>query len=130
MTASVPGRLSIAELGRQLADTFAKGWAKSDLDLLLSVFTEEAVFWETPFSAPATGIDAIRRYWADVPYHQSEIAVTTGEIFAVGPWFSTEFKSVFRRRRTGEWVEAKGAFFCETDGERITEMRMYWHRKV
>ena len=45
------------------------------------------------------------------------------------PWFSTEFKSVFRRRRTGDWVEARGAMFCETDGVRISEMRMYWHRK-
>jgi ketosteroid isomerase-like protein len=35
---------------------------------------------------------------------------------------------VFRRRRTGQWVDARGAIFCETDGERITEMRMYWHR--
>ncbi len=130
MTTSVPDRLPTAQLGRQLADTFAKGWAKPDLDLLLSVFTEGATFSETPFASPSVGIDAIRRYWADVPYHQSEISVNTGEVFVVGPWFSTEFKSVFRRRRTGEWVEAKGAIFCETDGERITEMRMYWHRRT
>jgi len=25
-------------------------------------------------------------------------------------------------------VDARGAIFCETDGERISEMRMYWHR--
>jgi hypothetical protein len=25
-------------------------------------------------------------------------------------------------------VDARGAIFCETDGARITEMRMYWHR--
>jgi len=53
---------------------------------------------------------------------------TSGEIYAAGPWFSTEFKCVFRRRRTGEWVEARGAIFCETESDRITEMRMYWHR--
>lgn len=130
MSTPVPDRLPTAQLGRQLVDTFAKGWSKPNLDLLLSVYTESAVFYETPFSEPAVGIDAIRRYWADVPYHQSEISVTTGEVFVVGPWFSTEFKSVFRRRRNGEWVEAKGAIFCETDGERITEMRMYWHRRT
>ena len=32
------------------------------------------------------------------------------------------------RRRTGDWVEARGAIFCETAGGKITEMRMYWHR--
>ncbi|MBM4185687.1 MAG: nuclear transport factor 2 family protein [Gemmatimonadetes bacterium] len=130
MSTSVPEQLPTAALGRQLIDKFASGWAKPNLDLLLSVFAEGATFSETPFAEPYVGVDAVRRYWADVPYHQSEITVTTGEVFVVGPWFSTEFKSVFRRRRTGEWVEAKGAVFCETDGERITEMRMYWHRRT
>lgn len=119
----------IQEKARELADTFARGWSKSQIDVILSVFNTDAVFFETPFSEPATGSDAIRRYWSDVPYHQSEITVSTGEIYVAGPWFSTEFKSVFRRRRTGDWVEARGAIFCETDGLRITEMRMYWHRK-
>lgn len=116
-------------LARDLVDTFAGGWSRGQLDRILSVFTADAVFQETPFAERLTGTDAIRRYWSDVPYHQSEIAVTTGEIFTVGPWFATEFKSVFRRRRTGEWVEARGALFCETRDGLISEMRMYWHRK-
>jgi hypothetical protein len=56
------------------------------------------------------------------------VTFSSGEIFAAGPWFSTEFKCVFRRRRTGEWADARGAIFCETEGELISEMRMYWHR--
>ena len=116
-------------LARDLVDTFAAAWSKSQLDRILSVFTPDAVFQETPFAERLAGTDAIRRYWSDVPYHQSEITVTTGEIFTVGPWFATEFKSVFRRRRTGEWVEARGALFCETRVGLISEMRMYWHRR-
>lgn len=117
-------------LGRSLMDTLAKGWAKTDIEAVMSVFAEEAVFIETPFTAPLKGAPAIRRWWADIPYYQSEITVHTGEIYAAGPWFSTEFKAVFRRRRTGEWVDARGAIFCETDGQRVTEMRMYWHRQA
>ena len=117
-----------AELGRQLVDTFGRGWSKLRVDLIAEVFSPEAIFVETPFSEPIRGLDGIRKYWADVPYHQSEVTFTSGEIFVVGPWFSTEFKCVFRRRRTGEWVDARGALFCETEGGRISEMRMYWHR--
>jgi ketosteroid isomerase-like protein len=95
----------------------------------MSVFHSNVTFIETPFSSPLHGLEAVRGYWADVPAHQSEITFTSGEIYAAGPWFSTEFKCVFRRRRTGDWVEARGAIFCETDGEKITEMRMYWHRR-
>ena len=117
-------------LGRSLIDTFARGWSKASVDTVMSVFTEQARFIETPFSAPLVGQAAIRRWWADVPYYQSEITVSTGEIYGAGPWFATEFKAVFRRRRTGEWVDARGAIFCEIEAELISEMRLYWHRNA
>ena len=116
-------------LGRSLIDEFGKGWSRGKVEQLMAVFSDDAVFLETPFAEPLRGMDAVRGYWADVPMHQSEITFSSGEIFAAGPWFSTEFKCVFRRRRTGEWVDARGAIFCETNGEKITEMRMYWHRQ-
>jgi ketosteroid isomerase-like protein len=115
-------------LGRSLIDAFGKGWTRANIDLLMTVFAPGAVFIETPFSEPIRGAEAIRRYWVEVPYNQSDIAFSSGEIYAAGPWFSTEFKCVFQRRRTGEWVDARGAIFCETEGNQITEMRMYWHR--
>jgi ketosteroid isomerase-like protein len=119
---------AIRALGRSLIDTFGTGWSSGNIGLLMSVYTADAVLIETPFTSPLRGTDAIRGYWNEVPYNQSEISFSSGEIYAAGPWFSTEFKCVFRRRRTGEQVEARGAIFCETDAERITEMRMYWHR--
>jgi ketosteroid isomerase-like protein len=115
-------------LGRTLIDTFGQGWERGNLELLMSVYTEDVVFVETPFSKSLNGVEEVRRYWADTPYHQSEVTFASGEIYAAGPWFSTEFRCRFRRRRTGEWVEARGAIFCETAGDRISEMRMYWHR--
>ncbi len=130
MTSSSQTGPDTALLGRQLIDTFTKGWSKADVAVIMSVFADEAVFLEAPFAPPMTGTDAIRRYWADVPYHQSEITATSGEIYVVGPWFSTEFKVTFRRRRTGEWVEARGALFCELAGDRVGEMRMYWQRNL
>lgn len=117
-------------LGRMLMDAFAAGWSKADVSTVMQIFADEAVFIETPYSDPRRGWDAIQQYWLDVPYHQSEIQVSTGEIYTAGPWFSTEFKAVFRRRRTGEWVEARGAIFCETEAGKVSEMRMYWHRKA
>ena len=117
------------ETAEGLIDTFVRGWSKAQLEVVSSVFSDDAVFFETPFSEPLRGADAIRRYWSDVPVNQAEITVTRGEVYLAGPWFATEFKLVFRRRRTGDWVEAKGAIFCETNGERISEMRLYWHRR-
>lgn len=116
-------------LGRTLIDEFGRGWARAKVDVIMSVFAPDPVFQDTPFSEPLRGHDAVKSYWADVPLFQSEITFTAGEIFTVGPWFATEFKCTFRRRRTGEWVDARGSIFCETNGEKITEMRMYWERR-
>ena len=116
-------------LGRELIDAFGKAWERGKVDDLMAVFSENAVFLDDPFGEKVTGKNGIRDYWKDIPYHQSEITFTPGEIFAAGPWFSTEFRVVYRRRRTGEWVDARGAIFCETDAGKVSEMRMYWIRR-
>lgn len=119
---------STSLLGRSLIDTFGQGWSRCNPDTIISVFSPMGRFVETPFAAPLVGPEAIRGYWKEIPYYQSEVTFQSGEIYVAGPWFSTEFKCTFRRRRTGEWVDARGAIFCELDGDRIGEMRMYWHR--
>lgn len=116
-------------LGRQLIDAFGQAWERGKVDQLMEIFEANASFLDDPFSDAITGAGSIRDYWKDVPYHQSEITFTSGEIFAAGPWFSTEFRVVYRRRRTGEWVDARGALFCETANGKVTEMRMYWIRR-
>ena len=113
---------------RALIDTFGRGWERGEVDVIASVFTDDAVFLETPFSEPDQGIGAIRDYWKDIPLHQAETHFSSGEIYVAGPWFATEFRCTFRRRRTGEQVDARGAIFCETKDGKISEMRMYWHR--
>ena len=115
---------------RRLIDTFGRGWEKGDAEELLSVFAPDAVFRETPFAKEDKGLAELRAYWKGLPQHQAEAAFKTGEIYEAGPWFATEFRLTFRRRRTGEWVDAKGALFCETKDGKIIEMRMYWHRQA
>ena len=119
-----------ATLGRRLVDSFGQGWQRTDPQALLAVFAPDAVLLESPFGAPLTGIAAIREYWQDLSFHQSEVKFTSGEIFVAGPWFAVEFRVTFRRRRTGEPVDARGGMFCETGEGRVKEMRLYWHRRV
>lgn len=112
----------------QLVTRFGDGWQKANAEQIAAVFTEDAVFIPGPFEAPVKGRDAIRRYWRDTPLEQAEIAFRAGEIFVAGPWFATEYKCTFRRRRTGEAVTVRGGMFCETADGLISEMRLYWDR--
>ncbi len=118
----------MSETYRRLIDDFGRAWERGDADAIAALFAPDAVFLDTPFSDKAVGRDAIRAYWKETPGNQAEVSFRSGEIYVAGPWFSTEFRCTFRRRRTGEWVDARGAIFCETRDGEITEMRMYWHR--
>jgi len=109
---------------------FKEGWETGNAETMADIFSADAAYYPSPFDTPVKGTDAIKEYWKDVPMEQSEIAFRYGEIFEIGPWFATEFKCTFRRRRTGEPVDIRGALFCETTDDKISEMRMYWHRTI
>lgn len=109
---------------------FGEGWSSGDGAKIGALFVEDGVFIPDPFGAEMRGRAAIEAYWKDVPQEQSEIAFRSGEVHSVGPWFSVEFKCTFRRRRTGEPVDVRGAIFCETTDGLIQEMRLYYHRNI
>jgi ketosteroid isomerase-like protein len=111
-----------------MIERFGKAWENGNGQALAEVFTENASFVPNPFEAPVVGRRAIAAYWHDVPYTQTEVRFRAGEVFVAGPWFCTEFRCTFRRRRTGEQVDVRGALFCETEGDLVSEMRMYYLR--
>jgi ketosteroid isomerase-like protein len=113
-----------------LIERFGKGWENGDADEMASVFASEGVFVPDPHGEALTGRVAVSQYWRDIPYEQSEISFRSGEIQVAGPWFAVEFKCTFRRRRTGDLMDIRGALFCETEKGEITEMRMYWQRRA
>jgi ketosteroid isomerase-like protein len=115
---------------RGLVEAFGRGWETADAEAIVAVFTPDAVFQDSPFGPRETGHAAIRAYWADVPKNQAEVTFKAGEIFTAGTWFAAEYRCTFRRRRTGEWVDVRGAMFCETKDGKISEMRMYFHRNT
>ncbi len=113
-----------------LIEFFGAGWMECDPKKMAEVFAEDGVFVPGPFEKPIAGRAAIAAYWDTLPYEQSDVAFRFGEIYLRGPWFATEFKCTFRRRRTGVPVDVRGTVFCETRDGRITEMRMYWDRRA
>ncbi len=113
-----------------LIQKFGAAWEAGNAEDIANLFAEGAVFSPGPFDRPLRGRAAIRHYWKDTPTEQAEVSFRFGEVFVAGPWFATEIKCTFRRRRTGKTVDVRGALFCETEENMISEMRMYWHRVV
>lgn len=115
---------------RTLLDQFGDGWNKGEPERMADAFLPHGVFQPGPFESSLTGRQAILDYWRDVPLAQSDVSFRYGEIFIAGPWFSTEFRCTYVRRRTGESVDVRGTLFCETKDGKIAEMRMLWDRRV
>jgi ketosteroid isomerase-like protein len=115
---------------RTLLDEFALGWNAGEPERMAGVFAADAAFKPGPFDVSRKGREAILGYWRDVPASQTDVSFRYGEIFSVGPWFATEFRCTYTRRRTGETVDVRGALFCETKDGKIGEMRMYWERRA
>ena len=113
-----------------LLERFGKAWESGDAAEMAAVFAEKGVFVPDLHGNPVVGRDAVAEYWKDIPYEQSEVSFRSGEIHVAGPWFAAEFKCTFRRRRTGDPMDVRGALFCETEEGEITEMRMYWQRRA
>jgi ketosteroid isomerase-like protein len=118
----------MAPVASDLLARFGAGWERGEGQQIADLFTTDGVFIPGPFDAPLKGREAILAYWRDIPMEQAEISFRSGEVYVAGPWFATEFKCTFRRRRTGEKMVVKGALFCETADGLLSEMRMYWDR--
>jgi len=125
----VSGSMTPGEF-RSLLDQFADGWNKGEPGRMADAFLPDGVFQAGSFEAPLKGRQAILDYWRDVPQAQSDVSFRYGEIFVAGPWFSTEFRCTYVRRRTGESVDVRGALFGETKDGKIAELRMLWERRV
>ncbi|KPJ92937.1 MAG: hypothetical protein AMS18_06330 [Gemmatimonas sp. SG8_17] len=118
----------LAETYGALIQRFGESWERGAGGEMADLFVEDGVFLPGPFDPPLRGREAIREYWKDIPLEQAEISFRYGEIYLAGPWFATEIRCTFRRRRKGEIVDILGALFCETREGKIAEMRLYWHR--
>jgi hypothetical protein len=108
--------------GRPGADR-PSGWARRTSERLMSVFADDAVYIETPFSA-APRHRAIRRFWVESP-SSGEMPSPPADLRGRS-WFSTEFRCVFRRR-TGWWT--RWAIFCERGREDLgdADVRHRWN---
>src|SRR5256885_16260503 len=107
---------------RALIDTFGTGWERGDVEAICSVFADDAVFLETPFSNSDRGLPAIRAYWNDIRLFQAETKFYSGEIYSAGPWFSSVFRYTFRRRWSAELVDTRCASFGVTKDGKFTAM--------
>lgn len=111
-------------------DTYKTAWETKDTPLMLSLFTEDARYFESPLSPPAAGKAAIEEYMDWGFLRQDEISmgykiIATGPNVGVSHW-NASFVWTGSRVRS----DIDGIFVIHFAREsKCNEFREYWHAR-
>jgi ketosteroid isomerase-like protein len=111
-------------------NSFCRAWEQQDTDAILSIFTDHAVFRESPFEPPEVGRENMRRAWDELSEMQRDNRMDC-EVLAT--WNSSgiaRWKASYTRAKDGVFRELDGIILCHfsTDG-RCTELLEWRHAR-
>lgn len=121
--------MTVADFRRWLA-AYGRAWEARDPDAAAALFTEDAVYEETPFSKPLRGREAIREYWAEVPRSQEDIRFTFSVLAWAGGAGVAHWRTTLVRTADGARIQLDGVLVATFDhGGLCRHFREWWHRQ-
>jgi nuclear transport factor 2 (NTF2) superfamily protein len=92
-------------------DAYSSSWVDRNADLAASLFHQDAVYQERPFSEPIRGRDAVRKYWIARVYDHQEDIEFRYELWAVrkNRCFAS-FRGAFTWKPINGRIEIDGVF--------------------
>jgi uncharacterized protein (TIGR02246 family) len=107
---------------------YGAAWESRDADGAAALFTDDAVYQETPFAEPFHGRDGIHDYWSRVTADQSDVSFEFATIATAGATGIAQWSARFRSISGDAPVELNGVFVLEfADSSRVSSLREWWH---
>ena len=116
---------------REIVDTYLRAWMDQDPDLIVTIFTDDAIYHERVLGEPIRTSAGIRDYWQTKVVEQQAniqaellnlyLAENADTITAIAEWeaqFDDLVKGIRKRMRE--------VAILEFDGDRIARLREYW----
>lgn len=113
----------------ELLRTYGCAWENRDAELVLTLFTDDATYQESPWSEPLLGKEAIRQYWLTATSPQRDIHFELGDVHTCAEHVYAEWRCRYVRARSGRACELRGILILELRDGRIARLREYWHRR-
>ncbi|MDE2790232.1 MAG: nuclear transport factor 2 family protein [Paracoccaceae bacterium] len=115
-------------------DEYGRAWVNGDPDQAAALFSDTAIYRETPFDEPMTGRTEIRGYWQAGAADAQENVEFFSQVWAVLDDSAVAgWQARFTRKTSGVRVELDGTFrltFAEERGVlQCTRLEEWWHRK-
>ena len=110
---------------------YGRAWEKKNIELLLSCFTYEGIYQESPLTNPYKGNKEIKKFWNNVVIKNSdEIKFKLGKCYVSNDkkrgFAEWECKNKFR----GKKVHMVGIMILRMKGDKITYLNEYWNTKI
>lgn len=121
--------ISERDLARWL-EAYGAAWEGRNSADVAQLFTEDALYQETPYAEPFRGREAISAYWDSVTADQDEIEFDFDTLAITGATGIAEWSARFRSISNDVPVELNGVFVLEfADANRVRALREWWHAR-
>lgn len=124
--------MTLTELhARHILNVYLRAWREQDAELILSVFTESAIYHERVLEEPIRSHDGIRTYWTEkVLKSQDRIECKLLELYIDGSTAIAEWEACFDDRAQGVRKRMREVAILEFEGDLIASLREYWSSEV
>ncbi|WP_159587781.1 nuclear transport factor 2 family protein [Chelativorans xinjiangense] len=123
----------MSELGLEQLEQWLAGykhsWEKQDVDAFVSLYTDDAVYVDRPFSEPVQARD-FHRFWTELATRQAQNHIEFEVLGVNGPVGIAHFRANYYRTTTGEHRTGDGIFvlsFDESGRCRVFREWQHWY---
>ena len=113
---------------------YAKAWEKQDAKLLLSIFTKNGIYQESPLSKPYKGHKQIVKFWEEcVIRDTSKIKFKLGKCYISADkktgFAEWKCKNTHRWKKDGKTTKdyMVGIMIVKMKGDKISYLNEYWN---
>jgi hypothetical protein len=112
-------------------EAYRRAWENRDPQAAAGLFSEDAIYQETPFAALMRGKKAILEYWKNVTRTQDDISVSCEVMAICEDMCFAHWHAAFTRLPMRSRLELDGIFLLRFDRHgQCTALREWWHRKA
>ena len=116
---------------REVIDVYIKAWETQDPDLIVTIFTPEAMYHERVMEAPIPDREAIRAYWqSKVVGAQANITCRLLSLYLDGDTAIAEWEAEFDDVAQGLRKRMREIAVLTFEDFRISSLREYWASEV
>jgi hypothetical protein len=109
---------------------YGNAWTAREPESAAQLFSDDASYFETPFSPPNRGRSGIREYWSAATRNQSDITFSWKILNLTKNVGVVRWQAAFKRTISNTRVELDGVFVLDfEDAGLCRTLREWWHRK-